>query len=401
MKSVIIVAHALEIGGAERALLGLLKSFDYSRFEIDLFLMRHTGELFALIPKEVHLLPEIKQYTGLAVPMVSILKKGAWRVASSRLYAKIRAKHYIKKYHVHGENTVELDYSHKYSLKAMPMISKKKYNMAISFLTPHYYAAHKVYADKRVAWIHTDYSYVDVDVKSEKKMWEAYDNIVSISEACTKGFLAKFPELEPRIVEIENIIVPDFIRKQANMLCVDDEMIADNGMLKILSIGRFSIQKNFDNIPDICKRICQNGIRIKWFLIGFGQEEEHIRQKIYECGMKKNVVILGKKSNPYPYIKACDVYIQPSRYEGKCVAVREAQILGKPVIITRYPTASSQLLEGVDGFVVPLDNEKCAKVLTNILSDNNKLDKIRENVSSIDYSNAGEIEKLYSLFEHA
>lgn len=399
MKSVIIVAHALEIGGAERALLGLLESFDYSQFEVDLFLMRHTGELFDLIPKEVHLLPEIKQYTGLAVPMASILRKGMWKVASGRLYAKIKAKHYIKKYHVHGENTVELDYSHKYSLKAMPMISKKKYNMAISFLTPHYYAVHKVHADKRVAWIHTDYSYMDVDVKSEKKMWEAYDNIVSISEACTRGFLSKFPELEQKIIEIENIIAPNFIRKQADILCVDDKMATEDGVLKILSIGRFSIPKNFDNIPDICRRICQNGIKIKWFLIGFGQEEEHIRQKIYECGMEKNVVILGKKSNPYPYIKACDVYVQPSLYEGKCVAVREAQILGKPVIITRYPTASSQLLDGVDGLIVPLDNEKCAEALTNILSNIDKLDTLRENVRSIDYSNTSVIEKLYSLFE--
>lgn len=399
MKSVIIVAHALEIGGAERALLGLLESFDYSQFEVDLFLMRHTGELFDLIPKEVHLLPEIKQYTGIAVPMASILRKGMWKVASGRLYAKIKAKHYIKKYHVHGENTVELDYSQKYSLKAMPMISKKKYNMAISFLTPHYYAVHKVHADKRVAWIHTDYSYMDVDVKSEKKMWEAYDNIVSISEACTRGFLSKFPELEQKIIEIENIIAPNFIRKQADILCVDDKMATEDGVLKILSIGRFSIPKNFDNIPDICRRICQNGIKIKWFLIGFGQEEEHIRQKIYECGMEKNVVILGKKSNPYPYIKACDVYVQPSLYEGKCVAVREAQILGKPVIITRYPTASSQLLDGVDGLIVPLDNEKCAEALTNILSNIDKLDTLRENVRSIDYSNTSEIEKLYSLFE--
>ncbi len=84
--------------------------------------------------------------------------------------------------------------------------------------------------------------------------------------------------------------------------------------------------------------------------------------------MENNVVILGKKSNPYPYIRECDVYIQPSLYEGKCVAVREAQILGKPVIITSYPTASSQLSEGVDGLIVPLDNEQCANALTDILA---------------------------------
>lgn len=399
MKSIIIIAHALEIGGAERALLGLLKSFDYSQYQVDLFLMRHTGEFFDLIPKEVHLLPEIKQYTGLAVPIAYVLKKGMWRVASRRLYAKIKAKQYIKEHHINGENTVELDYSHKYTLKAMPFISNKKYDLAISFLTPHYYAIHKVHADKRVAWIHTDYSSMDMDIESEKKMWGAYDNIVSISEACTKGFLSKFPELEKKIIEIENIIAPSFIRKQADMAKVDDEMATGDGVLKILSIGRFSIPKNFENIPDICKRICQNGIKIKWFLIGFGQEEERIRKKISECGMENNVIILGKKSNPYPYIKACDVYVQPSLYEGKCVAVREAQILDKPVVITKYPTASSQLLDGIDGLIVPLENENCAEALTNILRDNDKLEMLRENVRMIDYSNTSEIKKLYTLIE--
>lgn len=399
MKSVIILSHALELGGAERALLGLLESFDYSKYNVDLFLMRHTGELFDLLPENVHLLPEIKQYTGLAVSMASILKKGMWKVAGGRLHAKIKSKQFQKQNCIQCENDVELVYSHKYTLRAMPVISEKKYDLAISFLTPHYFAAHKVSAKKRIAWIHTDYSYMDVDIETEKKMWDAYDHIASISDACTKGFLSKFPELEPKIIEIENIIAPGFIRKQAEMFSVSDEICVDDRDTKILSIGRFSVQKNFDNVPEICRRVLEKGLRIKWFLIGYGAEEERIRQKIKECGMEKNVIILGKKSNPYPYIKACDVYIQPSRYEGKCVAVREAQILGKPVVITDYPTASSQLSNGIDGIVVPLDNKKCAEALENILVDIERLELLRKNTETIDYSNAIEIEKVYSILE--
>lgn len=397
MKSVIIITHALEIGGAERALLGLLNAFDYSKYRVDLFLMRHTGELINLLPENVYLLPEIKQYTGLAVPMVSIIRKGMLNVVKGRLNAKIRAKRYIKKHRIQGENDVELDYSHKYTLQAMPQISEKEYDLAISFLTPHYFAVHKVSAKKRIAWIHTDYSYMDVDITSEKKMWGAYDYIVSISGACTEGFLSKFPELERKIIEIENIIAPEFIRKQAEMFCADDEMGVADGVIKLLSVGRFSVPKNFDNIPNICRRICQKEIPVKWFLIGFGAEEDLIRQKIKENSMEEHVIILGKKSNPYPYIKACDIYIQPSRYEGKCVAVREAQILGKPVVITDYPTASSQLVNGVDGLIIPSDNEKCSEALSNILLDYDLLEKLKKNIRTIDYSNAIEIEKLYSL----
>ena len=399
MKSVIVISHALEIGGAERALLGLLESFDYTEYQVDLFLMRHTGELFDLIPEKVNLLPEIKQYTGLAVPIASIIKKGMVKVAAGRLNAKIKAKKYIKTHCITGENTVALEYSHKYTLNMMPAISKKEYDLAISFLTPHYYAVEKVKAKKRMAWIHTDYSYMKLDIESERKMWERYDYIASISESCTKGFLFRFPELEQKIVEIENIIAPNFIQKQAEMFNVKDEMFADKRETKLLSIGRFSTQKNFDNVPDICRRICKKGISVKWFLIGYGSEEEEIRQKIKECGMENQVVILGKKSNPYPYIKACDVYVQPSRYEGKCVAVREAQILGKPVIITDYPTAPSQLTDGVDGIVVPLENERCAEAMAKVLLDKNTLENLQEQTKKTDYSNVVEIEKVYAVLK--
>lgn len=396
MKSVIVISHALEIGGAERALLGLLESFDYSKYDVSLFLMRHEGEFFDLLPEKVNLLPEIKEYTGLAVPMSLIVKKGFFGVAAGRTIAKIKAKQYVKSHDIKSDNGVELEYSHKYTVKAMPNISNKEYDLAISFLTPHYFAAEKVKAKKKIAWIHTDYSTVDIDVKSEEKMWSKYDRIVSISDDCTKGFISKFPNLESKILPVENIISPDFIHKQADMADVSDEMNS-TGALKLLSVGRFSTAKNFDNVPDICRRIVESGVDVKWFLIGYGGDEELIRSKIKEVGMENHVIILGKKSNPYPYIKACDVYVQPSRYEGKCVAVREAQILGKPVIITNYATAQSQLKDGFDGTIVPLDNEGCAQAIGEILKTPDKLTLLAANCAKTDYSNSQELEKIYNL----
>lgn len=398
MKSVIVISHALEIGGAERALLGLLESFDYSKYDVSLFLMRHEGEFFDLLPEKVNLLPEIKEYTGLAVPMSLIVKKGFFGVAAGRTIAKIKAKQYVKSHDIKSDNGVELEYSHKYTVKAMPNISNKEYDLAISFLTPHYFAAEKVKAKKKIAWIHTDYSTVDIDVKSEEKMWSKYDRIVSISDDCTKGFISKFPNLESKILPVENIISPDFIHKQADMTDVSDEMNS-TGALKLLSVGRFSTAKNFDNVPNICRRIVESGLDVKWFLIGYGGDEELIISKIKEAGMENHVIILGKKSNPYPYIKACDVYVQPSRYEGKCVAVREAQILGKPVIITNYATARSQLKDGFDGVIVPLDNEGCAQAIGELLKTPDKLTLLAANCAKTDYSNYQELEKIYKVIE--
>lgn len=170
-------------------------------------------------------------------------------------------------------------------------------------------------------------------------------------------------------------------------------------MIRLLSIGRLSEAKNYDNVPDICRRMIEKGMDLKWFIIGFGGDEQLIRAKIVEAGMQNNVIILGKRSNPYPYIKACDIYVQPSRYEGKSVTVREAQILCKPVVVTNYPTASSQIRNGVDGVIVPLDNEGCASGLAEVIMDKVLQERLMAYLRTHDYGNEAEVEKIYRIAE--
>ena len=397
-KKIIVISHGLEIGGAERALLGLLYSFDYMRYDVDLFLMHHQGELMEYIPQQVNLLPEKIEYTCLAVPISEVIKKKKVRMLFGRIYGKFKAKKFIKENALPADNGVELEYSHKYTCKYVPEISDKKYDLVISFLTPHYFAANKVNAKKKIAWIHTDYSYVELDQKSELRMWEVYDYIASISDACTKGFCKKFPTLKNKIIRVDNIISTDFIKSQAMAFDVSEEMKKD-GSINILSVGRFCNQKNFDNVPDVCKKICESGLKIKWYLIGFGRDEELIKRKIAEANMQEYVKILGKKENPYPYIQACDVYIQPSRYEGKCVTVREAQMLGKPVIITNYETAKEQLESGVEGIIVPMQNQECADQIFDLLNNNCLLEQLSFNCQMRKYSNKEEVKKIYRILE--
>lgn len=399
MKRILIFSHAMEIGGAERALLGLLENLDYKNYQVDLFLMRHTGELLSYIPKEVNLLPEILQYTCLAVPIGNVIKKGHLLVAVGRMVGKFAAKGRVKKLQLSADNGVALECSHKYTKQFMPAIqSEIEYDLAISFLTPHYFVAEKVRAKKKIAWIHTDYTNVKVDTESELVMWNAYDCIASISENVSKGFVSVFPSLKTKIKVIENIIPIQCIAKQVAEFNIEDEMLS-NGSIKLLSIGRFCTAKNFDNIPDICATLLAHEVNVKWYIIGFGGDEAFIRNKICEHNMQEHVVILGKKVNPYPYIKACDVYVQPSRYEGNCVSVHEAQLLGKPVIITKYATSSSQLEEGVDGVIVPMDNESCAKGIADVLRNPEFLKQLSANCQNRDFSNKTEVQKLYQLME--
>lgn len=398
MKSILIFSHAMELGGAEKALLGLLDVFDGSAYQVDLFLMRHSGELLKHIPEKVHLLPEQKRYACLAVPISQVLGKGQIGVAVGRLRGKLAAKKRIKQLQLPPDNDVPLQYSHKYTMNAMPMVGDREYDLAISFLTPHYFVTEKVWAKKKIAWIHTDYSRVAVDREEQLRMWEQYDRIVSISEQVTASFVEAFPQLSDKTLLIPHIMPVNYILDQANAFSTAKEM-PDDGTLKLLSVGRFCTAKNFDNIPRICRAIREKGLNIKWYLIGYGGSEDLVRKRIAEAGMEDYVIILGKKENPYPYMKACDLYVQPSRYEGKCVSVIEAQILGKPVVITNYPTSSSQLEDGVDGVIVPLDNEGCAAGIAALLRDPEQMEKLRRNCATRDYSNAEQIIKIYEMME--
>lgn len=395
-KHILIFSHAMELGGAERVLLGLLEAIDTTRCDVDLFLMRHEGELLKDIPDTIHLLPEIPQYACLAVPIMNVLKRGQFGVAFGRLLGKEKAKQRCKALDVAGENDIALEYSHKYTELFMPDIGDGTYDLAISFLTPHYFVRDKVQAKKKIAWIHTDYSKLSVDYESQLPMWSAYDQIISISDQVSKAFLGVFPELSGKVEVLPHFMPVEYIRRKAKEEC---ERFEASDRVSLLSVGRFSNAKNFDNVPDICRRIREAGVNIKWYLIGYGGDEPLIRQKIAEAGMEEYVVILGKKENPYPYIQACDLYVQPSRYEGKCVSVIEAQILGKPVVITDYPTSGSQLENGVDGVIVPQDNAGCAEGIIRLLQDPEKMAELQRNCANRDYSNAEAMDKLYALME--
>lgn len=396
MKKVLIVANNMEIGGAERALLGLLNVIDTTQYDVDLFLLHHSGAFLDMIPDNIHLLPEIKKYSCLGVPLTEVIRKKCFGVAFGRMIGKIKTKKHIKMNNVKIQNSVGTLYSFKYTMPFLPMVSEKVYDLAIGYSTPYYVVEKKTKAKRKVVWIHTDYSREYADIKIEEKAWNAYDYLFGVSNAVCKSFVSKYPRLKEKVLEMDNIVSEDFIRSQANMFEVDSEM-PDAGCVKLLSIGRFCSAKNFDSIPDICRKLREKGFNVKWYLIGFGGDEELIRRKIKEENVSECVIILGKKDNPYPYIKACDIYIQPSRVEGRCVSVTEAQILHKPVIITKYATSSSQLRDGYDGMIVPMDNMGCAEGIANVIRDKELQKRLIENTKKEDYSNKDEIEKLYQI----
>lgn len=400
-KRIFINIHYLEIGGAERALLGLLSALDPDKVDVDLFVNQHTGEFMSLVPEYVNLLPEVPEYTCIERPIKDIVKERHVGIALRRLWAKYKYRKYYKSL---TEDERQHDSSvFQYIINAvegaLPSLEHLgEYDLAISFLQPHNIVLNKVRAKKKICWIHTDYSTMHINRALEFPVWNGFDYVVSISDDCTKTFLQTFPELKDKIVLIENILSPLFVRQQAELEDVSAEMPDEEGIVKLLTIGRFSRPKKIEGIPHICAELERMGVNFRWYIIGYGPDKE-IQEALDRYNMRHRMILLGKKSNPYPYIKACDIYAQPSIYEGKSVTVREAQMLCKPVVITDYPTAKSQITSGVDGLIVSLDEVETAKGIADFISDRVLRERIAEYLSSHDYGNESEVEKIYELMK--
>ena len=393
-KRLFIAIQYLEIGGAERSLIGLLNAIDYTRYEVDLFVYDHRGEFMPLIPKAVRLLPEIKEYAAINRPIKDIVKEGQISIAIARIFAKIQYTIYHK-IHRPKEGSGIFQYVADCVTPFLPSLKKYgTYDLAISFLTPHNIVRDKVKAQQKIAWIHTDYSTISVHAEKELPVWKSFDRIMAVSEGVRKTFLQTFPTLADKVEVMENILSPAFVQEQADMQEVTDEMPTIEGELRFCSVGRYTSAKNFDNVPFICRMLVEKGLKFKWYIIGYGGDEALIKRNIQQAGMEQVCILLGKKSNPYPYMKACDIYIQPSRFEGKAVTVREAQILGKPVVITRFATSSAQLTEQVDGIIVPMDNEGAAEGIYAFAQNPTLQQQIIAYLQSHDYGNESEIKKL-------
>ena len=397
MRKVLISSFDMEVGGVERSLISMLNNFDYSNNEVDLMLYSHTGDFMPMLNNRVNLLNEVKQYSTFRKSIGETIKQGNLTLGLARILSKFLAKinGSIKDLSEYGIYQMQLIW--KYTLPFLPKI-EKKYDVAISYLWPHYFVAEKVQAKRKIAWIHTDYSTIETDVDMDLKMWDKFDYIMAVSEECKNAFLKKYPSLQSKVRVMENITSPEFIRKMAEE-DIEDSIKNDNSF-KLCSVARLSHAKGIDNAVKALRILHDRGLTdIKWYVVGYGGDEDMIKNLIRENKLEDSFILLGKKINPYPYMKVCDIYVQPSRYEGKAVTVGEAQILGKPVVITNYTTAKSQVRDNVDGYICELSVDGIADGVEKLYKDKKLRIKLSNNCKNTDYSNSSELENLYNIFD--
>ncbi|WP_430509942.1 glycosyltransferase [Gottfriedia solisilvae] len=391
MKNILIASFDLEVGGVERSLINMLNNFDYKNYDVDLMLYSHTGEFMKLLPSSPFLLEESKSYKTFRMSIKETVKSGEWSIALARLLAKFRGKIQSSS----EDSYQQMQYMWKYSMPFLPK-SEKEYDVAISFLWPHYFVAKKVKAKKKIAWVHTDYSTIQTNIKIDLEMWNQFDYIAAVSEECGNAFISKYPSLEKKVIILENILTSEIVENLAKEE-LDNPMLHDD-RFKLLTVARLSHAKGIDHAVKAFKQLKDRGYdNIAWYVVGYGSEEKLLRDLIAKYGLGDSFVLLGKKNNPYPYINASDLYVQPSRYEGKAVTVTEAKMLGKPILITNYPTAKSQLDSGVDGVICPMGVDGIVEGIKMLIDDVELRMKITNNVKRTNYSNETELEKLYKI----
>lgn len=393
-KRLFIASFDMEIGGVERSLISMLENFDYDQFDIDLHLHAHSGPLLPLLTEKVNLLPEQAHYRTYRLGIYGTLKSGFIKIATYRLIAKLKTKLISLCLGIANPGYHQIQCIWDSCYKLGPKVVEE-YDIAISFLWPHHFVAHNVNASKKVAWVHTDYSTIKVNIEKDLRVWEKFDYIICISDACAKVFLNKYPSLLDKVRVVENINSPEHINK---MSLSKPSHLFDSNCFNIVSVGRLCYAKGFDRAVEVLAKLHERGYTmLKWYIIGEGGDEVLIKSAIKKYNMESSFILLGSTINPYPFIKAADLYVQPSRYEGKAVTVEEALILGKAVVITNYSTSASQIDNKKNGLICEQNLESIISSIE-LLYTNSDLKCSFENFNKLQsHSNVDELEKLYSL----
>ena len=399
-KRILITACSLEIGGIERSLVGLLDVFDYDQYDVDVLLFSRKGELLPFVSPRCTLLPEIPQCATLLTPVKTVLRQGHFLLGAARVLAH---RSVSRRFPAAGDpqtadgmTFATLQAFWDKSIRFMPKLSGE-YDAAISFMWPHHFVAQKVRAKKKFAWVHTDYTRAILDKQKDAAVWDRFDRIAAVSDECGETFLQVYPQFREKLTTVENILLPAFVQRSA--LEFEPEEMADADVPKLVSVGRLCYPKAYDRAARISRILKDRGVPFCWYVVGFGDEEQALRALIAELDVGDCFRLLGKKSNPYPYIRACDLFVQASRYEGKAVTVREAQMLARPVLITDFLTARSQVRDGFDAVIVPQDETAIADAIESLLGDEEKRRQLSENARASDYGNASEAEKIYRMIE--
>lgn len=267
------------------------------------------------------------------------------------------------------------------------------YHVPASF--PVIYVVEHLIAKKKVAWIHSDVEVYKNELKNYIDYYEKFEKIYCVSKDGKDKFDKQYPNLSRKTEVFYNVING----KHLDKLSKEDEGFKDsfNG-IRILTVARLTKQKGCDILPQIVSKLIYSN-NIRWYVIGDGEERKYISKEIEKYKIQDKLILLGLKTNPYPYFNECDIYVQPSRHEGYCITLAEARHFNKPIVTTNFVGAAEQIKNNETGLIVRFDEREIEEGIIKIIKNEALKDKFILNLDKSKKVNNSEMEKLYILMK--
>lgn len=389
MKDILIVYSKMVVGGSTTSLLSLLNGIDYGKYRVDLLLYDNGGDLQSFINPNVNVLPPAKESTR---PLVKLCNPSFWLhlQKARRLSGKYKNK------------LINAQIMSKYEALACER-PRKEYDVGISFLEfwPTEYLCRRVRAKRKIGWIHIDIKEAGLRKELSRPVFSLLDQVVLVSDPCLQNFVSLYPEFCQKAVCMENILSQKTIREMAARP-LKEPLPLDPNDCNLVTVCRVAfVSKGLDRGVDAFLRLKKEGrlTGLRWFVIGDGPDLPKLKEMIRDNGLEQEIILLGQQINPCHIEKYMDVFFLPSRYEGKPMAVTEAQMLGLVPVVSNYSSAKSQVSHGVDGVIMENSDDAPYHTLRALLDGKLDLAGMKENVQKNDYSNTEEIERFYEMVE--
>lgn len=374
MKKILIMTSGMYGGGVEKALISMLQFISREEYEITILLFKREGEFLTLLPEDV-IIKEIN-IKGISKETL-INRKGIKRV----VYENLKGFHFIRAIKALYYRFIANEYFYYLPNKIERLVNSEAeldnivYDLAICYHihSPFNlaYISKKINALYKIAWVHNDFKTTGYPVSKLKRYFSTYKQFFVVSEQLKTEFKEIMPSAYKDKVEVfNNIISADLIVQQSNVY--EPQEYIDNNSMKILSIGRLTSQKGFDIAIQAATRLKKAGKSFIWYIIGEGADRDLLEGLIRLYNVGDVFKLLGIKINPYPYIKGCDIYVQPSRHEGYGIAVAEARALSKPIICTEFAGSTEQIKNGRTGIIVSTSVDALTDAVMKLM-DNSKL----------------------------
>lgn len=370
MKKILFVVNTMGRAGAETALIELLNALKSPEHRLYLYVIMGQGEMIGRLPSHVKLLN--KSFSSQSV----LTQKGKRVMAKTICAAFFRNGRCFEKLSCILKNAVAMKKRGKLQIDKLlwRMLSdggqriQEPFDLAVAYLegASAYYVAEHVNAVRKAAFIHIDYTSAGYTREMDRDCWRQYDRIFGVSDEVREHFLAVYPEYKEKTGVFHNIVNQETIRKRA----MEEGGFSDGYEgTRLLTVGRLTWQKAYDVAIEAMKLIKETGYSVRWYVLGEGDQRRQLEKKIAALGLGEDFVLLGAAENPFPYYRQADLYIHATRYEGKSIAIQEAQTLGCAVIASDCNGNREQITDGQDGILCELTPKAIADSAVRLLED--------------------------------